>query len=191
MIAKNLLPTKWGNFDVIAFENSKSSDHPHLAILHEHINVKETVLLRIHSECFTGDLLQSKRCDCGDQFEKSMELIAEQKGMLIYLRQEGRGIGLINKLKAYNLQDEGMDTIEANHQLGFGSDERDYTIAINMLHELKVKEIDLLTNNPKKLEIFQNESIKLNNRIPLITEIKKESEAYMKTKKDHMGHLLE
>ncbi len=190
MIVKSLLPTKWGNFQVIAFENAQSAEHPHLAFLHESIDVKRTVLLRIHSECFTGDLLQSKRCDCGDQFSKSMELIAERKGMMIYLRQEGRGIGLINKLKAYNLQDEGMDTIEANHQLGFASDERNYSIALDILHELDVTEIDLLTNNPKKLESFLQDSIILRNRIPLVTEIKEESEAYMKTKRDHMGHLL-
>jgi len=190
MIVKSLLPTKWGTFQVIAFENIQSAEHPHLAILHEAIDVKQTVLLRIHSECFTGDLFQSNRCDCGDQFSKSMELIAKRKGMMIYLRQEGRGIGLINKLKAYNLQDEGMDTIEANHQLGFASDERNYTIALDILHELGVNEIDLLTNNPKKLESFLEDSISLRKRIPLVTEIKEESEAYMKTKRDHMGHLL-
>lgn len=190
MIVKSLLPTKWGNFQVIAFDNSQSAEHPHIAILHESMDVKKTVLLRIHSECFTGDLFQSNRCDCGDQFSKSMELIAERKGMMIYLRQEGRGIGLINKLKAYNLQDEGMDTIQANHQLGFASDERNYSIALDILHELGVIEIDLLTNNPKKLESFLEDSISLRKRIPLVTEIKEESEAYMKTKRDHMGHLL-
>jgi len=190
MIVKSLLPTKWGNFNVLAFENLQSPEHPHLALMHEQIDVNNNVLLRIHSECLTGDLFQSNRCDCGDQFIKAMELIAERKGMMIYLRQEGRGIGLVNKLKAYNLQDEGMDTIEANHQLGFASDERNYSIALDILHELGLQEIDLLTNNPKKLESFLEDSINLRTRVPLVTEIKEESEAYMKTKKDHMGHLL-
>jgi 3,4-dihydroxy 2-butanone 4-phosphate synthase/GTP cyclohydrolase II len=185
------LPSEWGSFNVVAYAEDDSNPMPHVAYYHEDLNPAEIVYVRIHSECLTGDLLHSKRCDCGQQLEKSLEILAEKKGLLIYLRQEGRGIGLINKLKAYNLQDEGYDTITANHQLGFAADERRYEIAHKILKDLGITRIKLLTNNPLKVSSLDQNGVKVVKRVPIQIEPIKENEAYLQTKKDMMGHYLD
>jgi len=184
------LPTKWGDFDLYSYAENHEEIQPHLALVHKGMNINEIVPVRIHSECLTGDLLGSLRCDCGEQFEASMEYISEYKGVMIYLRQEGRGIGLINKLDAYNLQDHGLNTIEANIHLGFEPDERDFDIAITIIKDIGIKEIDLLTNNPEKIAAIDNSDIILHKRIPLIIPSKNENENYLKVKAQKMGHLL-
>lgn len=184
------LPSKWGDFDLIAYAVSDQDKLAHLAFVHREVDFNSPVTVRIHSECLTGDLFGSTRCDCGEQFEEAMSIISRDKGILIYLRQEGRGIGLIPKLKAYNLQDEGLNTIDANVHLGFEPDQRDYDIAIFILRDLGVKSINLLTNNPEKLNAVDMSDITLNERIPLIISPKADNKAYMDTKKEMMGHLL-
>ena len=184
------LPTNWGNFNMIAYADSFDEKMPHLAMVHEDFSAKNTILVRIHSECMTGDLFHSHRCDCGEQLDAAMQLAAKEGGIVLYLRQEGRGIGLINKLKAYNIQDTGVNTADANTHLGLEVDARRYDIAIEMLEDLSVKKINLLTNNPLKIEAFDNSSIKVVNRIPLIIPPKKENKGYLKTKADLMGHLF-
>ncbi len=178
------LPTKYGNFKVQAF---KEKDKEHLALFTE--NLCDSPLTRIHSECLTGDTLGSLKCDCGEQLDHALKMIGQSDcGLLIYLKQEGRNIGLVNKINAYNLQDGGLDTVEANHQLGFEADQRDYNIAEFILEYLGVKEIKLLTNNPKKLTSLKN--IKIVERIPIIIEANKYNENYLKVKKLKAGHLL-
>lgn len=183
------LPTKWGTYDIYAFSEEHEDQQPHIALVHKDINVTNAVPVRIHSECLTGDLFGSKRCDCGEQFEESMSIISAQKGVMIYLRQEGRGIGLINKLDAYNLQDAGLDTFEANVHLGFEADERDFGIAIEILTDLGIQTIDLITNNPDKIAAIDHSDIALRNRIPIIIPPKSENEGYLKIKQN-VGHLL-
>ena len=185
-----MIPTPWGNFQMIAFSTHEGDWMPHLAMVHESMDLSEPVLTRIHSECITGDLFGSKRCDCGEQLAKSLEMAAEQGGVVLYLRQEGRGIGIINKLKAYNLQDKGMDTVAANVHLGLEIDARQYGIAEKMLNTLGIKRIYLLTNNPEKVEALDNSSIEVVHRVPLIIEPQKENFKYLKTKQDLMGHLF-
>ncbi|MCL4154461.1 UNVERIFIED_CONTAM: hypothetical protein GTU68_057808 [Idotea baltica] len=148
------------------------------------------MLVRIHSECITGDLFGSTRCDCGEQLQESMKIMSTRGGMILYLRQEGRGIGIIDKLKAYNLQDEGADTIDANTMLGHEADARTYEIAIQILSDLGIDQIDLITNNPEKIDAFQNSSITVRNRIPMVITPRKENEKYLKTKETLMGHLF-
>jgi GTP cyclohydrolase II len=184
------LPTKWGNFIIYAYAQNREEQQPHIALIHKDVDKKQSVAVRIHSECITGDLFGSRRCDCGEQFEQSMKIIGENKGLMIYLRQEGRGIGLINKLDAYNLQDKGMDTFEANVHLGFEPDERDFQIAIEILNDLNINEIDLITNNPDKIAAIDRSDIRLVRRIPVIIPSKSENERYLKVKQDVMGHLL-
>ncbi len=150
----------------------------------------DVVNLRIHSECMTGDVFGSTRCDCGEQLASSMKYLEDHGGMLIYLRQEGRGIGLVNKLKAYNLQDEGMDTIRANHALGFHTDERDFSVAIAILNSMSVKQVHLITNNPDKMDAFANSGIEIVSRIPIMIEPRPENRHYLTTKKQALGHLL-
>jgi len=148
------------------------------------------VNVRIHSECITGDLFGSTRCDCGEQLKASLDYIHEYGGMLIYLRQEGRGIGLVNKLKAYNLQDEGFDTVVANHQLGFATDLRNYDAALAILNQFGIKRIQLMTNNPEKLHAFETSGVSVESRIPLVIPAVSENERYLQTKKDSLGHML-
>lgn len=188
--ANATIPTLWGKFTMYAFSNSEKELMPHIAFVSESMDSASTVLVRVHSECITGDLFGSSRCDCGEQFQKSMDLIAEHHGMLIYLRQEGRGIGLINKLKAYNLQDLGMNTIDANLHLGLEADARQYGVAIEILQELNVTSIKLLTNNPEKVNAFKHSSIIVEERVPLIITPQKENVEYLKTKREEMGHFL-
>ena len=182
------LPTKYGNFRVYVYESG--SDH-HIALVSGDIKNKKDVLVRVHSECLTGEVFQSKRCDCRAQLEKAMKIIGKEGGVLLYLRQEGRGLGLVNKIKAYALQDKGMDTVEANEQLGFKADERDYTIGAKILADFGLSTIRLLTNNPKKIEGLENYGLKIVERILLIIEPNKHTEKYLKTKREKLGHLIE
>jgi GTP cyclohydrolase II len=188
-LVSSRLPTIYGQFVIEAFDSGRV-ELPHLILANLPDGYDGEINVRIHSECLTGDVFGSTRCDCGEQLAASMKFIEENKGILIYLRQEGRGIGLVNKLKAYNLQDEGMDTIRANHALGFHADERKYDAAIEILKQLGITEINLLTNNPDKLDAFENSGIKVVKRIPLMMEIRPENRHYLQTKKNSMGHLL-
>ena len=185
------LPTSRGGFRMIAYAASESDYSPHLALVSKGFDPKGDVLVRVHSECLTGDTFGSTRCDCGDQLNESLYQIAEENGVLIYLRQEGRGIGLIHKLKAYNLQDKGYNTKDANIHLGFEADERSYELAVRIMKDLQVKSIRLLTNNPEKISTIEDSSIELVERVPLIIKAKKENRSYLETKRDFMGHLLE
>lgn len=185
------MPTRYGNFEMIAY-NSSDTVEPHLAIFKGDLSkAKEPVLCRIHSECFTGDLLGSSRCDCGDQLQNALRKIYEAgAGVVIYLRQEGRGIGLMEKLKAYELQDNGMDTVEANHALGFATDLRQFDIAADILSDLGVKSVELLTNNPDKIDSIKSNGIEV-IRHELEIEPGAFNHKYLLTKKEKMGHLLE
>jgi GTP cyclohydrolase II len=189
--AEAIMPTPWGRFNMIAFAGASGEWMPHLAMVHERFDPAHPVLARIHSECITGDLFGSKRCDCGEQFHQAMHMIAEQAGVLLYLRQEGRGIGIINKLKAYNLQDRGLNTVDANIHLGLEVDARQYDIAIEMLENLGVKQIRLLTNNPDKIDAFDRSPIEIVSREPLIIAPNQDNYAYLKTKQRDMGHLFD
>jgi GTP cyclohydrolase II len=184
-----LIPTRWGNFRMLAFAETPDEWMPHLALIHEKTDLDSPVLTRIHSECITGDLFGSRRCDCGEQLNAAMELIAREGGVVLYLRQEGRGIGIINKLKAYNLQDLGLNTVDANIHLGLQVDVRDYRIALEILHSLKIHRVRLLTNNPDKIEAFDQSGIELVAREPLVITPHAENLAYLKTKQEEMGHL--
>jgi len=155
------------------------------------INPEEPILVRVHSECFTGDIFGSRRCDCGEQLHKAMKEIAKKNGVILYLRQEGRGIGLANKLKAYELQDQGMDTVEANVELGFPPDLRDYGIGAQILADLGVKKIRLMTNNPRKIVGLEGYGIEIVERVSIQVQPRKENEKYLATKKSKLGHLLE
>jgi len=184
------LPNAEGEFD-LALYMSNRDDKEHLALIHGDVSEQHDVLARVHSECFTGDVLGSHRCDCGEQLQKSMRLIAEAGcGVMIYLRQEGRGIGLLNKLRAYNLQDQGYDTIEANLALGHQADEREYDIAALILNDLKIKSVRLITNNPHKIESLAALNIAITKRVELHTTIYPENLAYLRTKAERMNHLL-
>tara|TARA_B100000795_G_scaffold54833_1_gene35896 strand:+ start:5556 stop:6248 length:693 start_codon:yes stop_codon:yes gene_type:complete len=189
ILERVFLPTSHGEFEMVAFE-SGVKDFPHLALVTKNLDTSKPILTRVHSECLTGDLFGSARCDCGEQLEESLDRISAEGGVLLYLRQEGRGIGLINKMKAYNLQDTGLDTIEANHALGFGSDDRDFNVAIHMYKLLEINKIRLLTNNPEKVNVFKNTGIELVERVPLIIEAHERNAGYLKVKKEQMGHLF-
>lgn len=183
------LPTDHGKFKAISFYD-KVEKKEHLALIKGKID-GENILTRIHSECLTGDVFSSNRCDCGNQLHKAMEMIDEKgEGIILYLRQEGRGIGLFNKIKAYHLQEEGYDTVDANIKLGFAPDLRNYKIACLMLKELGVKSIDLLTNNPDKIEQVEKYNIKVNKRVPIEIHSNHIDRIYLKTKADRMGHDL-
>ena len=163
---------------------------PHLAMVHPEIDTTKPVYLRIHSECLTGDLFGSHRCDCGEQLNRAMRIAAAGKGIVLYLRQEGRGIGIINKLKAYELQDQGLDTIQANVHLGLDIDSRDYTVAQGILQNLGVNKIQLLTNNPEKVEAFGKGPVEVVRRLPIVVDPIKENRGYLQTKETSMGHWL-
>lgn len=184
------IPTGSGEFQLCLYQND-ADDKEHLALVMGEVQGAAGVLVRVHSECFTGDVLGSMRCDCGEQLQCSIEMIAEAgQGVVLYLRQEGRGIGLLNKLRAYNLQDEGYDTVEANLLLGHQADERDYTVAAEMLRDLGVQSIRLLTNNPEKISALETLGIPILGRISLTPDVNPENARYLHTKIVRMNHLL-
>ncbi len=187
-------PNDFGTFKLHMFENSLDKKEQHLALVKGEVNNEvdeRPVLVRIHSECFTGDLFGSKRCDCGDQLKKSMRMMEEEgRGILIYLKQEGRGIGLLNKIKAYDLQDKGYDTVTANHKLGFEADLRQYGFAAQILKKFGVKKIKLLTNNPGKLLDLLKFGIEISQRISLEVEPNELNLHYLQTKRDKLGHII-
>jgi GTP cyclohydrolase II len=189
--AEALIPTEWGEFEMIAYSSKVSEYSPDLALVHPDVDVTRPVSVRIHSECITGDLFHSRRCDCGDQLHSAMDYLSKNKGVLIYLRQEGRGIGIVNKLHAYNKQDEGMDTIEANIALGLEIDYRSYAKAIAILEDLDISSIKILTNNPEKIEAFDDSDIEVVDRVSLEVKANSMNVNYLKTKKDSLGHMLD
>ena len=185
------LPTRFGRFQAVGFWNNRDGKD-HVAILHGNPVGRENVPTRLHSECLTGDALGSLRCDCRDQLEVALRTIASHEhGIVLYLRQEGRGIGLLNKLRAYGLQDRGLDTVEANLALGFRDDEREYSIAAHMLHSLKVRSVQLLTNNPKKMEELKLHGVQVAGRLPHLIPPNEFNRFYLETKRDRSGHMLD
>ena len=190
LYAEAKMPTKYGYFKILTFVNKITKSH-HIVLIKGDIEEGEDILCRIHSECLTGDALGSKRCDCGEQYDYAMKRIAEEgKGIMVYMRQEGRGIGLVNKLRAYQLQDTGLDTVDANLVLGFKEDMREYYEAYQMLKNLKVKSIRLMTNNPEKIKHLTNYGLKIKERLPIQIEASEYDAFYLETKKNKMGHLL-
>ena len=188
-IAQTVIPTDFGNFKVIAYESIVDKYH-HIALIKGKIG-KLATLVRVHSECLTGDVFGSRRCDCGEQLHTAMALIAKKKsGVILYMRQEGRGIGLANKLKAYELQDKGLDTVEANEALGFDADLRDYGIGAQILSDLGLKKIELLTNNPKKIVGLEGYGLEVVRRVGIEARPRKTNRRYLATKKEKMGHKI-
>jgi len=185
------LPSRFGQFHIVAFSNNKDFKE-HAAIVHGDVTDAEDVPVRIHSECLTGDVLGSLRCDCRDQLETALRMIGQMdKGILLYLRQEGRGIGLINKIRAYGLQEHGYDTVEANLALGFRDDERDYAVAAHMLESLHVKSVKLITNNPRKIEDLTRNGIQVTGRIPHVMQPNPYNRFYLETKATKSGHMID
>jgi GTP cyclohydrolase II len=181
------LPTKYGKFKIKAY---KDGNQEHLAIMSQDFENIDAPYVRIHSECLTGDTLGSLKCDCQNQLDLSLKFIALEGGLVIYHRQEGRNIGLVNKVNAYALQDQGRNTIQANLELGFGEDDRDYSIVGHIFNDLGVKKLKLITNNPKKIEYVESLGVEIVERIPAITKSNKYNEGYLLTKKEQMGHIL-
>jgi len=189
-MASARIPTEYGDFQLCYYTNTQDKKE-HLAFYMGNLADAEDVLVRVHSECFTGDVLGSLRCDCGEQLNRALALVAsEGLGVVIYLRQEGRGIGLLQKLRAYNLQDQGYDTVDANLMLGHEADERDYSLAARILEDLKVKAVRLITNNPSKISALEAEGIKVTSRVIQNIAVNSENENYLHTKAKRMDHLL-
>ncbi len=189
-LVQTRIPTEFGEFSLHYYTNTLDNKE-HVAFVKGQVQHQESVLVRIHSECFTGDVFGSRRCDCGEQLHLALKLIAEAGcGVLIYLRQEGRGIGLLKKLQAYNLQDQGLDTVDANLHLGHLADEREYDIAGLILAELQINSIQLLTNNPNKIEKLQQLGITVKQRIAVETSVHRDNLHYLKTKVEKMQHFL-
>jgi len=190
-VSEATLPTKWGTFRLYGYKE-KLTGEVHVALVKGNVKGKENVLVRVHSECLTGDVFGSYRCDCGDQLHKALEVINnEELGVLLYMRQEGRGIGLENKLKAYELQDKGFDTVEANERLGLPADLRDYGIGAQILSDLGLSTIRLMTNNPKKIVGLDGFGLHVVERVPIVVKPRPENLMYLKTKKEKLGHLLD
>jgi len=182
------VPTEYGKFKIIAFSEKEQDWMPHLALIAENTDLSSVVNVRFHSECITGEVFYSKKCECGQQLSSAMQYTQKHGGVIVYLRQEGRNIGLLNKINAYSLQDKGFDTIEANHQLGFKADERTYEVVDFILNHYGIKEVNLLTNNPLKLHGLS--SVKIVKRVPIVIKPNKFNEGYLKVKKEQMGHIL-
>lgn len=190
LAAKSKLPTEYGEFDIYVFHN-RYDDKEHLAIVKGEVENADNVLIRVHSECLTGDVFGSKRCDCGPQLQYALRKIEKMgRGMVLYMRQEGRGIGLTNKIKSYELQEKGFDTVEANIELGFPADMREYTVCAQILQYFKIKSIRLLTNNISKINELKKLGIEVTERVPIIIKANKFNEKYLQTKVNKMGHML-
>ena len=187
-IAEAKLPTHWGEFKVIAFEDKKLNEEHLLLYMGE---LQNDSLLRIHSQCLTGDTLYSLKCDCGSQLAMALQRMSEEGvGMIIYMAQEGRGIGLVNKIRAYELQDKGMNTVEANEALGFAADERDYSYCKEILSAVNISSVRLMTNNPRKIKGLEDVDIKVTERVSIEIEPNKHNENYLKVKADKLGHMI-
>lgn len=191
IVAMAELPSRFGDFHIVAFENNRDGKE-HVAITHGDVIGASDVPARLHSECLTGDAFGSLRCDCRDQLETSLKMIGKmERGIVLYLRQEGRGIGLINKIRAYSLQDAGLDTVQANLALGFRDDERDYAVAAHMLMSLQVNSVRLITNNPKKISQLTDYGIQVSDRIPHVMQPNEHNRFYLETKASKSGHLID
>jgi 3,4-dihydroxy 2-butanone 4-phosphate synthase/GTP cyclohydrolase II len=189
-VAAAELPTEWGEFDIVAYEDSVDG-LTHVALVHGDLGRGENVLTRVHSSCVTGDIFHSARCDCGAQLDTAMRrIVHEGRGVLLYLNQEGRGIGLANKIRAYSLQDEGFDTVEANERLGFPADKREYGVSVRMLLDLGVQSVRLLSNNPRKIAGVTGDGLSVSERIPIEIPPSEFTRRYLKTKKEKLGHEL-
>ena len=187
-VSESALPTRFGEFTISAFEEANGKDH--IALTIGDIQKEDVVMCRVHSECLTGDALHSLRCDCGPQLQAALEMLAQNKsGILLYLRQEGRGIGLVNKIRAYALQDQGHDTVEANELLGFPADLREYNICLDILQHFNITSVNLITNNPKKVEALEEVGITVVKRTSIHEGVNEKNKNYLDTKRDKMGHL--
>lgn len=189
--AESNVPTQFGEFRMMAFSEDDKNWMPHMALIAKDTDLEKPTNVRIHSECITGEVFHSKKCECGEQLNSAMKYMQENGGIILYLRQEGRNIGIINKLKAYALQENGLDTVQANLQLGLPADNRDFSVAIDMLEQIGVKSVNLMTNNPEKIKFIKDSNIAYNSRIPLQIKSNEASASYLKTKRDYFGHLLD